>query len=690
MQDVPGGENSRGRQAPPPRQARRPHHTHHKDSVHQHIQQAHPEVRTHNIPFSDVSGGGVLFQTLVANTRAVPSRAFPFEVTTTQPPSQQHHGTRVLMDYQTVMEALAAERQHVVRPADTTPEPNLWLERADWETHQRSLDCRMLRDLVAAPSSHETVVLAAVRSLGRVTNAVREYARHSTDQAALFELSRPLPSESAKRPFRPHAQEPAQERYSRHWLVELQDKQVAEQAVTEVQAAIEVGGGAYNSVVLSALTAGAVREDGWWETALNCTLVYSRLIRIARLVILHHACHMAARDWEADAAAPPAARQILLVVDHVMAMMRRLVLDTNRPGSYVTTPLASMISTRAYGMTIRWDPCSGGGITWQGDSLYLPEGGFAMEDFRRMIQSELQSAVSLARALAHGELERAAGSPALPEVPLSTFRHDRANETEYVLRRIIDPDTRTVGKGWGSTGPDGRVDWDAKQIRGYHKAANELLGMLLVLIHLTGGVPARRTETTAIRRHNTAAGSLRDIFLSAGIVSIVPPYHKNHVGTGNGRVAHRLLLREAEATEEQVADGDTPWDGSRRLDGLKTTTAGPLGTPFGMRAMRHGMIAMLQLFLRDPFQGDRAAGESDNDGEGGGESDSESGISDGGVEDDGVAPQAARSRRVQDAISVRPRDMGTVENEGLQQRSRTTSIQWRRLLGFRGQVSNAS
>ncbi|KAK1051292.1 hypothetical protein LTR74_016865 [Friedmanniomyces endolithicus] len=69
-------------------------------------------------------------------------------------------------------------------------------------------------------------------------------------------------------------------------------------------------------------------------------------------------------------------------------------------------------------------------------------------------------------------------------------------------------------------------------------------GLLLVLMHITGGQPARGTEILSCRHRNTAAGSHRNVFIENGQIVFVTKYHRGVEITGDVKIIHGYLPRE--------------------------------------------------------------------------------------------------------------------------------------------------
>lgn len=67
---------------------------------------------------------------------------------------------------------------------------------------------------------------------------------------------------------------------------------------------------------------------------------------------------------------------------------------------------------------------------------------------------------------------------------------------------------------------------------------------LLLLMHLTGGQPARSPELLSVRHRNTPYGGPRNIFLWHGLVSFTTSYYKGYDNGRRLKVVQRYLPDE--------------------------------------------------------------------------------------------------------------------------------------------------
>ena len=65
-----------------------------------------------------------------------------------------------------------------------------------------------------------------------------------------------------------------------------------------------------------------------------------------------------------------------------------------------------------------------------------------------------------------------------------------------------------------------------------------------MLVHITGGQPARGTELLTLRWRNSDRCEMRNVFIEHGLVSFVTSYHKNYSVSSTTKLIHRYLPPE--------------------------------------------------------------------------------------------------------------------------------------------------
>ncbi|KAK7178083.1 hypothetical protein PSPO01_15863 [Paraphaeosphaeria sporulosa] len=149
---------------------------------------------------------------------------------------------------------------------------------------------------------------------------------------------------------------------------------------------------------------------------------------------------------------------------------------------------------------------------------------------------------------------------------------------------------------------------------------------LIVLMHMTGGQPARGPEIMSIRHSNTVKGGHRNVFIEDGKVVFVTRYHKGYQVSGDVKIIHRYLPREVgelavyylwlvlpfqqrmealvwekEAMSSHMWPADPngrKWTTDRMREALKRETSVGLGQPLTIPAYREIAIGISRRFLR--------------------------------------------------------------------------------------------
>ncbi|KAI0997534.1 hypothetical protein K3495_g10655 [Podosphaera aphanis] len=91
----------------------------------------------------------------------------------------------------------------------------------------------------------------------------------------------------------------------------------------------------------------------------------------------------------------------------------------------------------------------------------------------------------------------------------------------------------------------GEINWRKDAVKTYMQSVKRVKEQMLVLIHITGGQPARGTEILSVLHRNSMDNcGTRGIFVENGLVSIVTGYHETFGPSGKGKVVHRYLPKE--------------------------------------------------------------------------------------------------------------------------------------------------
>ena len=123
-----------------------------------------------------------------------------------------------------------------------------------------------------------------------------------------------------------------------------------------------------------------------------------------------------------------------------------------------------------------------------------------------------------------------------------SFLRDQRNQwpvdgQSWLFQRIQStPRQRTKFVKVGTTSGINR-----ERIADWMRQVAQFRARLLVLMHITGGQPARGTEILSIRHRNTSAGGHRNVFIEDGLVVFVTRYIKQFMMTGDVKIIHRYV-----------------------------------------------------------------------------------------------------------------------------------------------------
>lgn len=499
-----------------------------------------------------------------------------------------------------------------------------------------------------------------------------------------------------------------------------QDQDQDQDPMTELQTAClnfcvellnqETRNSEFESPLLAALAVLGVSADGWRDVS-EYTPVLSETLKVARFMMVHKATN-AVRNWDATR---PGSRVIDLdgdtldgnetdsvggetVADQpiergtakergVISEVTRIVDGFSKHGT--SSPLENMIVLRAYGFSIHFNRTAEGNVNWKDrDTLLYEDKKFTISQFRGMMHGLVAEArTMLIDELLHGE------PPAVPwasmcdnpvnRTPGWSFLKDRRTRWPvdgrmWMLDRLED-DTRMQRRFYT------RGEVDRVKVRRYARTCDELLEKLLVLLHVTGGQPARGTELRSIRHQNTVAGDERNIFIDEGMLAYVTRYHKGWAMHGKPKVIHRYVPREVadvliwylwlvkpfrDAMQRFVGrtlppgaflwttDGGEPWGNAHMARALSTAFEAGVGCKMGVLQYRHIAIAISRRHT------DRAFDENDDE------------------PDDAADLQAGHTSRIADMLYAR----SVMEMQGAvptaRQAYRRVSASWHVFLRF--------
>jgi len=373
------------------------------------------------------------------------------------------------------------------------------------------------------------------------------------------------------------------------------------------------------------------------------------------------------------------------------------------------SPVQWMLDLRSYGMKIGFNTTSAGHVNWRdGDTLEYKAVKFNMAEFRGMVGKLCQDTK---RALLE-DVMFASSADEVPAIPWNELYDDPSND-EIGWSFIRDQRSRlpVEGTSWLHERIGKREDLRRRFVRAEAESGVDrgrvgdwlrrvaaFRGKLLVLMHMTGGQPARGPEILSVRHRNTVQGGHRNLFIEDGMVVFVTRYHKGYEVKGDVKIIHRYLPREvgelvvwylwlvlpfvqrmqAMLWEQGTvsdhlwpADADgRQWTTERMKHELQRVSEAGLGQSINMAAYRQIAIAISRRWVR---QGTSHATEGEDD-EGEWLQDDPSG--------DIADEQATHSPHVAGAVYAREVQELAGATASRRQQFRAISIDWHRFLGF--------
>jgi len=376
---------------------------------------------------------------------------------------------------ETFVSTLLSQFQQVQRrTTDSTnnegkAEPNPWLRRVGWAEHFESDDTQFIYRTASLDIEDgweegdftvEKETLQQVwESLSRVIYAAQKACSYEeAGSAVLFEIGRKVVTMKPTTPFPSRLEARTMERYINVWkrvlgyifrTVDLDDgirpdyewtreQEKSLSRFRELLRRASAGDGAgekeldrahldflitvldhplpgrsYDSVLLSALAALGIREDGGWRQPVDYTSFYSAIIKIARMLVVRHS------QLEAEDAGNAGDQ------DGTFAIVRRKVsrfMTVVHPGNQ-PTPMDWIFDARSYGLKIRYTTSIAGQISWVGSTVTFQKVVFSIEGLTDMLHelvSSLRRTMDNLLLVAHGAVP--------PSVDWEQLYDDMGNE----------------------------------------------------------------------------------------------------------------------------------------------------------------------------------------------------------------------------------------------------------------------
>lgn len=497
---------------------------------------------------------------------------------------------------------LKLKRQRVTNYANIVPsertEVNAWLDRNGWATYLAGRNREHLLKLLRRPDNNEALLLQLETRLKRIVLIGQQVVLTQTSTEARFVANRRvrkvkpvkplqvnvLPATLTKytevfakivryayRTYNPSSAQSAPEfppyvlDETQHFLTKLlleglndnvggsfeedklddTDKTLLTWALGLFQEKLSARkGGDFNSVVVSALAVMAVGNDGGWISVLDYTPFLSAIIKIVQILVVLQAF---------------VSHNALEEADHVTNTNVLTHLDSQIDEHFTRdsgTPLSWIFDARTYGMKIRVSDTAEGGMRWEetaGRSVLHYQD--LQIDVRALFDT-MHGLVNRAWEILSTEILFLDGClDDLPAIPWDKLRDSTSNETPGHNFLDANPTVFSDSAVWLMTRiyrerPEfldtkhENVRFNADWLKTWLNAVTRFEELLLVLVHMSAGQPARAPELLSLRHVNTPNGGLRNVLIENGLVTLITGYHKGYTASLKRKVVYRYLPRE--------------------------------------------------------------------------------------------------------------------------------------------------
>lgn len=382
---------------------------------------------------------------------------------------------------------------------------------------------------------------------------------------------------------------------------EDEEKEDGEWSAGKVEAAVlrfliamldhDVQDNEYTNGIVSGLAVLGLDEDCAWKGPSRATRSLSAIVTVSRMLVLYQAKSTRTSEIERlqrqHGSRAVALKKAPTAFELAQKMVHGFMTLTTYGGK--PTPMNWVLMLRTYGLKVHYGTTADGVVDWVDDTLLYGHISFSMPDLRAMIHGLVHTTrVRLLRDLlllnvnsegVEVEIddvgnERAMERPQLPQVKMEELMDNAAemrvgwsfvedgrnteafggvNGKDWINSRIVrvpalreefvDMPATMAARAAGQQGPRSVV-WRAERIEQYRQRLEAHRRDLLVLMHMTGGQPARGTEITTTRFKNGTDGAGRGVFVEDGMMVYVVRYHKGVGFSGKEKVIHRYLPRE--------------------------------------------------------------------------------------------------------------------------------------------------
>lgn len=267
-----------------------------------------------------------------------------------------------------------------------------------------------------------------------------------------------------------------------------------------------------------------------FNTAYAYTPILAALMWVSRLLLLEFALPLQAyqvEGWPARLAYPNPLQRLQQVQSAY----------TYRGGLHVFGMLTELLR---YGRKVALKEGSRANVSWSpsGAVLLLYDQRIPMARFQELVWSTIRDC--------HDKVHKALLGWQPPQTDLGSMRDTLSNrQPEWSFLR--EPRNRLQGSfkhlhrhAWLSTPLQAHQQWSGSRCRKYLHSLQRVRKLLLLCVHMTGGMPGRGPEITTIRWCNTRL-VVRNLLLYHGRLAVAVEYNKTRTITNNSFYVVRML-----------------------------------------------------------------------------------------------------------------------------------------------------
>jgi superfamily II DNA helicase RecQ len=324
-----------------------------------------------------------------------------------------------------------------------------------------------------------------------------------------------------------------------------------------------LSGDEHESGLLSGLAILGVKPEqqgGGWVPAHEYSQTLSALITTSRALVVHCAHVLREEGLRRE-------EKVATAFELVKDMVRRFMTLTEFDGK--PSPMNRMLHMRTYAYATAKETMTGGRVSWDRDRLLIDKQSFTLADLQSMakglyetVRLQLLRDILLLDVDERGEVRP--GTTPLPSLSLDklvdqpaemakgwTFlKHPEnglASWDDWLFNRVLtEPRLRQrFVHGIDHTQPPPRIQWQDRAVAEYMRDVRKFKEGQFVLVHISGGAPARGSEITSIQCENGEEGiGYRGIFAEGGLLSFTTTYHKGYSLSKRVKTIHRYVPEE--------------------------------------------------------------------------------------------------------------------------------------------------